>query len=560
MIEGARRWLRRNRTSLTVGIGVIGLGYVATQYVISKITEARERIAGERIAKENLQRRFQQNQEDCTITVLELLPSVADNILEALPAEKIAEDIQQKKVQRTGRSGAISDPAPSDLSSGAPSAIDEDGKSLSSFQSESYVHASQMGTSSSGSGEAKILKSKAQLWSELKISSITRCFTLLYTISTLSLLTRIQLNLLGRRNYLSSVVSLASHSPQDQTISLENRDDDNQGQPYGNDFETNRKYLTFSWWLLHRGWKELLQKVEPAVREVFGPRKPNEEISLETMSGLILDVRRKVEGANPEERRSQKWLPFLLPPQDQETSVLHEAGMSTPPPPPQSPGPQDPTSIPSPPTSPSPPPAVSPPLRRLLDETADLIESPLFTHVLTLLLDATFSQLADTRLRSEAYKIPPLNAEPTPSAPEDRITEVTEVDPATASTKLATILAVMTREAHRIGAGVPNEYVQATESVSELEGFAAVVYSSNFEVEAGLQGSSGGISDSVTQSGNGEESTGERTHGLEGMSAEEAEEAIAKEQDSGIVGRATGVVDAAWGGLGSVWSRVTGAS
>ena len=34
---------------------------------------------------------------------------------------------------------------------------------------------------------------------------------------------------------------------------MENRDDDNYDNMYGNDFETNRKYLTFSWWLLHRG-------------------------------------------------------------------------------------------------------------------------------------------------------------------------------------------------------------------------------------------------------------------------------------------------------------------
>ena len=52
MIEGAKRWLRRNRTGLTVGFGVIGIGYLATQYIVSKITEARERIAGERTAKE----------------------------------------------------------------------------------------------------------------------------------------------------------------------------------------------------------------------------------------------------------------------------------------------------------------------------------------------------------------------------------------------------------------------------------------------------------------------------------------------------------------------------
>lgn len=126
---------------------------------------------------------------------------------------------------------------------------------------------------------------------------------MLYTISLLSLLTRIQLNLLGRRNYLSSVVTLASQSPQDPTISLENRDDDNVEQAYGSDFETNRKYLTFSWWLLHKGWRDVMDEVEKAVKEVFGPLNPREDVSLEKMSSLILDVRRKVEGATPEERK-----------------------------------------------------------------------------------------------------------------------------------------------------------------------------------------------------------------------------------------------------------------
>lgn len=119
----------------------------------------------------------------------------------------------------------------------------------------------------------------------------------------MSLLTRIQLNLLGRRNYLSSVVSLASYSQHEHTINLENHDDDNVERAYGNDFETNRKYLTFSWWLLHRGWKEVMAKVEDAVRETFGSVNPREDIPLERISSLILGVRKAVEGATPEERK-----------------------------------------------------------------------------------------------------------------------------------------------------------------------------------------------------------------------------------------------------------------
>ena len=120
----------------------------------------------------SLRRRFQHNQEDCTITVLELLPTVSENIIEALPSEKILEELQQKKAQRLGRSAGTIDTAPSDLSSGTPSGIDEDGMSMSS---ESYVHASQMGASSTGNGEMRTLKTKAQLWGELKISCMCYC-------------------------------------------------------------------------------------------------------------------------------------------------------------------------------------------------------------------------------------------------------------------------------------------------------------------------------------------------------------------------------------------------
>jgi peroxin-3 len=128
----------------------------------------------------------------------------------------------------------------------------------------------------------------------------------------LTLFTRIQLNLLGRRNYLSSVVSLASHPPNESTISLENHDDDTLEQAYGNDFETNRRYLTFSWWLLHRGWKDLMTKVEAAVKEVFGPLSPREDITLEKFSELVQEVRKKIEGSTETERRSLA-LRYLYP-------------------------------------------------------------------------------------------------------------------------------------------------------------------------------------------------------------------------------------------------------
>jgi peroxin-3 len=156
--------------------------------------------------------------------------------------------------------------------------------------------------------------------------------------------------------------------------------------------------------------------------------------------------------------RNQKWLRYLLPPSDQEQYLLQAAGMTSP---------SDPSSAP-----------ITPALRRLIDETSDLIDSPPFTHVLTLLLDSAFSLLIDTKIATLAYKIAP------PSASTSRVVEI--VGPGTdVKTKVASTLATFSRQAHSIGgSGNNNEYLTAMESVRDLEAFAAVVYSSNFEAEA----------------------------------------------------------------------------
>ncbi|KAI4704917.1 hypothetical protein J4E89_009502 [Alternaria sp. Ai002NY15] len=466
MIQGTRRWLRRNRTNFAIGAGVLGAGYLAGQYVLGKLGEARQRMSDDRIAKENLRRRFEQNQEDCTFTVLAILPTATENILDAIPVEQVLEELQRQKAERLSRSVG-----PSEIASSAPPSVadtTEDDARSSSLQTDSFIHASQIATegdSSTGPTDAipevredrKSKKSKAQLWSEMKISSITRAFTLIYTLSLLTLLTRIQLNLLGRRNYLASVVSLAA--PQSTTegarINLENNDDDNFEQAYGNDFETNRRYLSLSWWLLHKGCIELIEKVRSAVKDVFGLVNPREEMTLERLSELTLEVRKRVEGATEEERRTCKWLTFLLPPQDQEDYVLRESGMTS--------------------SSESTSPTTTTSLRRLIDETSDLIDSPAFTHVLTQLLDAAFSHLVDVKISQLSYKIPPIS---------DNHARVQEIVGHDIKAKVANSLAVFCRQAHSIGTGANNEYLAAIEAVGGLEAFAAVVYSSNFEYES----------------------------------------------------------------------------
>lgn len=295
---------------------------------------------------------------------------------------------------------------------------------------------------------------------------------MLYTLSLLNVLTRIQLNLLGRRTYLSSVVSLANpqQNMQSSTISLENRDDDNFGNFYGNDFETNRKYLTFSWWLLHRGSRQIMDRVAAAVKEVFGAVNIREDITMERLADLIMQVRKKVEGSTDAERRQLRWLSYLLPSKEEEQFVIRQASMpdSDDSPSPETAATQDPMAADV---------QITSALRRLLDETSDLIDSPTFSFVLTRLLDAGFSNLIDHHVGSEAFQN---GGVPTPDSP--RITEVVDI-----KCKVAHILPVFCRQAHAIvGVGeldMGNEYMIAMDRVPDLEAFAAVIYSSNLEYE-----------------------------------------------------------------------------
>ncbi|KAL7272976.1 peroxin [Rhizina undulata] len=487
MFAATRNFFKRHRKNFAIGVGLAGAGYLATQYVRSKFSEAKDRMSSDRIARDksvdpcslsfvlicitacnhtqSIRRRFQQNQESCTLTVQALMPAATEKILEELPVEKLTQELQKKKDARIAKSAAgNSTEAGSEVSAAitAGTTKDDDTQSLQSFASESFVMAG---------GEERSRKSKAQLWDEIKISSLTRSFTLLYTLALLTILTRVQLNLLGRKSYLSSVVSLAERDGE-PIIHLENREED--AGCYAIDSETNEQYLMFSWWLLHRGWRDILKKVDLAVKQVFGRLTPRDTISLTTLRELTGEVRKIVEGHDGERKN---WLPYLLPPRDQEYAVLAIAENL-----PTTIAPEEKEKL-----------TPSPALRRLLDETSDLIDFPMASEVVSKMLNAGFEFLLDTKLAEQAFK-----AKPSPPAPittsetplenaeggrrdEVAIIHQSQQQPEEVTTRVASVLAVLARQAHFIGNGDPNSFLQVMEGQKEVEAFSALVYSSNFE-------------------------------------------------------------------------------
>lgn len=127
----------------------------------------------------------------------------------------------------------------------------------------------------------------------------------------------------------------------------------------------------------------------------------------------------------------------------------------------------------------------------------------------------------DKKLSVEAFEIPPqIGPLVTPELKAERASKVI---------LLPKILSVLTRQAHVIGNGMPNEYLQEMEGVRDLEAFAAVVYSSNWENEVRSEG----LMDDAVQ-------------------VSPADESV---QESGVL---VGEVGEVGGGLESAWERAVG--
>ncbi|ODQ54063.1 tricorn protease domain 2-containing protein [Saitoella complicata NRRL Y-17804] len=265
------------------------------------------------------------NQQDCTFTLLALFPSLAEQVSHELDVEGITADLQQKK-------------APSKAAEG-----DETGSMISGMSE----------VAGDGNG-----RSKAELWNDLKILSITRTLTLIYCLVLLTVLTRVQLNIIGRGTYVSSVVTLLSPVLNNE-VRIEEEDGDERT-------DLERDYLSFSWWLIHNGWKGLSAKVKTAVDEVIGVMSLKEELSLAQFDLIICRIRAIVE--------KESFLQFLLPltPAD-EAQVLRQFTDRD--------GSRDAdgaegTIVPS------------LPLHHLIDETHDFLSSPDAVIVINQLLDA----------------------------------------------------------------------------------------------------------------------------------------------------------------------------
>jgi peroxin-3 len=168
----------------------------------------------------SLKYRFELNLKDLNFVVESLLSGLKDSLFEELNVELLTTQLKRKE-------GSL--------------IVERQGEQANALLEESK-------------------KQKRELWNTLKIKSFTRTIVSVYLINMVAILTCVQLSILGKYMYLDSVVSLGKKDPAEEAQETEKIVSE----------ETERNYLTMSWFLLNVGWKNCMHRVQNSVETIVG--------------------------------------------------------------------------------------------------------------------------------------------------------------------------------------------------------------------------------------------------------------------------------------------------
>ncbi|CAO3704105.1 unnamed protein product [Rhizopus stolonifer] len=259
-------------------------------------------------------------------------------------------------------------------------------------------------------------------------------------MTLLTLLSHIQLNLLGRFTYIWSVSALNKSEP---TIQLQH-----EGQQADEGYlnpQVERMFLSSSWWLLHCGWKKCTQRVQKVVDEYVSSITLQSSLNYYDTQELLHKLRQSIE--YDECGLPISYREWMLPDtEEEELEYLKATGFEM----------NNETSTIT--------------LRKLLDETKDYIDSPDFQRVLDNCLDEVFATFNQNTF---GHSLLP-NLEAGVSCIKEVSSAEAQIIEQGKSVTLAKILPIMSSQAHLIFAG--NEYLNGFTYTKELEVFCAMIY------------------------------------------------------------------------------------
>ncbi|KAF4573537.1 peroxin [Pleurotus pulmonarius] len=94
MLSSVKQYVSEKRATFSKAAGVVGSVYLAGKYVSDRLEETREQLMQERSAKDNLRRRFYQNQEHVSFTVMALISTLSEQVVEGMDVESVTGELQ----------------------------------------------------------------------------------------------------------------------------------------------------------------------------------------------------------------------------------------------------------------------------------------------------------------------------------------------------------------------------------------------------------------------------------------------------------------------------------
>lgn len=243
---------RHKRKILFTTAASVSAYWLFYQFVIKRFRSFQDALKQELFVKEQIKRRFIQTQTDCYLTVLALLPVLTLPIKDNFPSEAITNALKLKKTPARDMSSLLTT---ENLMAHSDETPQDENLELLGY----------------------LAKSKLDLWLDLKNTAIARILTLIYSVSGMLLLTRLQLNILARKSYLELAIVMAGGSaPAASHDSF--------------DYFVEQNYLSLSWWLLNHGWMRLAARIEPLVQAKFAELGPKTELTVETFRLILYEI------------------------------------------------------------------------------------------------------------------------------------------------------------------------------------------------------------------------------------------------------------------------------
>lgn len=468
MTNFLQRTTERYKGTLTFFLGSAATLYGLAKYAQHTWSSFRQDLELEQASKANIKRRFEQNQNDCLYAIASLFPAVSEKLTDQANVDNITSQLKQLRKTQNEIEQQINS-LTEELENSENEKVDNIKDSIKHLMIQKTESKSQ----------------QQVLFSELKIYSFTRAVASIYILALISLFSHLQLNLLGRFLYVDSIVKI---SEKESESIYDNRNSNNESDidtkegdvskidsPFHTDdtsisVDTERLYLTFSWYLVNNGVSKLIERIKHATELAVEGVSVNNPTSYEDIIEILEKTRDEVEindsvtSSKDESEVMYNFASLLVPNEEFDIETLESYGEIV----------ADEIYFIN--SSGKKELVKDTQLHKLLDETRDLLECSDFNRVLSSILDDMFDLLYND-LKPIFFAT---SEQPAPSKSQLMKVEVNDnksLSDVQVLVPFAKLFPIISRQARGIlSSDTSNAYLNLLLSQSELRAFSTIVY------------------------------------------------------------------------------------